>query len=187
MTQQRHGATPIGRLLAVIGIAATVALTGCTGTGTDPNPTSELATVGPDADGAASAAPVPASAPPSASPPAVPRDEEAAVDVSAGTDTTALAVAAVTAFCQPTLTGQEWIGQLYPFLSQSAALAYESVDPGQVPCTAVTGDGRVRDGDEAFTIRILVPTDAGEYSVYVHRPTVDAGWAVEQITPMSGQ
>ncbi|MEF2978114.1 hypothetical protein [Subtercola sp. YIM 133946] len=90
------------------------------------------------------------------------------------------------AFCQPTLDRETWIDGLYPILSQSAAIAYETVNPARVPCTNVTGDARVRDGDGTFTVRVIVPTNAGDYSVYVHRPEVADPWLVEQITPMAG-
>ena len=43
------------------------------------------------------------------------------------------------------------------------------------------------DGDGAFTMRILVPTDVGEYSVYVHRTSESTPWAVEQITPLASE
>ncbi|MDY0914591.1 hypothetical protein [Rathayibacter festucae] len=102
---------------------------------------------------------------------------------------TAVAIAseAVVAFCRPTLSYDTWISELYPFLSQRAAVAYETVDPANVPCTSLTGAATVRDGDGAFTMRILVPTDAGEYSVYVHRTSESTPWAVEQITPLASE
>ncbi|NQX10403.1 hypothetical protein HQQ80_02055 [Microbacteriaceae bacterium VKM Ac-2855] len=114
-------------------------------------------------------------------------DVEPAADPTAGAETTAIALATMDAFCRPTLGYESWIDDLYPFLSQSAAVAYETVDPANVPCTTVTGDAVVRDGDDAFTMRILVPTDAGEYSVYVHRSSEAAAWAVEQITPLTSE
>ncbi|PPF26295.1 MULTISPECIES: hypothetical protein [unclassified Rathayibacter] len=98
-------------------------------------------------------------------------------------DTVAVATNAVATFCRPALDYQTWINELYPVLSQQAAIAYETVDPANVPCTSVTDEARVRDGDGAHTMRVYVPTDAGEYSVYVHRPSETAPWAVDQITP----
>lgn len=98
-------------------------------------------------------------------------------------DTVAVATNAVAAFCRPSLEYESWINELYPVLSQQAAIAYETVDPANVPCTSVTGAARVRDGDGAYTMRIYVPTDAGEYSVYVHRSSETTPWAVDQITP----
>ncbi|NQX18258.1 hypothetical protein [Rathayibacter sp. VKM Ac-2857] len=102
-------------------------------------------------------------------------------------DTVAVATNAVAAFCRPSLDYESWINELYPVLSQQAGIAYETVDPANVPCTSVTGKARVRDGDGAFTVRILVPTDAGEYSVYVHRPAESTRWAVEQITLLASE
>lgn len=114
-------------------------------------------------------------------------DEEPAPVPGVENDALALATAAVTAFCRPTLDYDMWIGELYPFLTQEAAVAYETVDPANVPCTTLTGDARVRDGDGTFTIRVLVPTDAGDYSVYVHRTVETGPWAVEQITPLASE
>ncbi|WP_146076595.1 hypothetical protein [Rathayibacter sp. AY1A7] len=102
-------------------------------------------------------------------------------------DTLAVATSAVTAFCRPSLNYDTWIAELYPFLSQQAAVAYEAVDPANVPCTTLTGAATVRDGDGAYTMRILVPTDAGDYSVYVHRTVETGPWAVEQITPLASE
>lgn len=116
-----------------------------------------------------------------------PQDAEPSADPTVTTDTLQIATDVVTAFCRPALEYETWIAELYPFLSQQAAVAYETVDPVNVPCTALTGTATVRDGDKAFTMRILVPTDAGEYSVYVHRPTESTPWAVEQITPLASE
>jgi hypothetical protein len=99
--------------------------------------------------------------------------------------TVAIATEAVVAFCRPTLGYDTWISELYPFLSQRAAVNYRTVDSANVPCTSLTGAAAVREGDGAFTMRVLVPTDAGEYSVYVHRTTESTPWAVEQITPLA--
>ncbi|PPG79278.1 hypothetical protein C5D04_10075 [Rathayibacter sp. AY1D2] len=118
---------------------------------------------------------------------AAPVDAEPAPAPSVEADTLATATAAVTAFCRPSLDYDTWIAELYPFLSQQAAVAYETVDPANVPCTTVIGAASVRDGDGAFTMRIRVPTDAGEYSVYVHRTVETGPWAVEQITPLASE
>ncbi|MCJ1685329.1 hypothetical protein [Rathayibacter sp. VKM Ac-2928] len=116
-----------------------------------------------------------------------PVDAEPAPALDVEADTLAIATAAVTAFCRPSLDYDTWIAELYPFLSQQAAVAYETVYPANVPCTTLTGAASVRDGDGAFTMRILVPTDAGEYSVYVHRTVETGPWAVEQITPLASE
>lgn len=116
-----------------------------------------------------------------------PHDHDAEVDPSAEADSMALATQAVTLFCRPSLDYNTWIAELYPVLSQAAAVAYETVDPARVPCTSVTGTAQIRDTDGAYTARVLVPTDAGDYSVYVHRPLDTAPWSVEQITPLASE
>ncbi|ROQ52568.1 hypothetical protein EDF36_3728 [Rathayibacter sp. PhB152] len=114
-----------------------------------------------------------------------PVDAEPSPEPSPASRPVAIATEAAVAFCRPTIGYDTWISELYPFLSQRAAVAYETVDPANVPCTSLTGAATVRDGDGAFTMRILVPTDAGVYSVYVHRTTESTPWAVEQITPLA--
>ncbi|MCJ1697884.1 hypothetical protein MT349_19040 [Rathayibacter caricis] len=176
---------------AVLGIASVLALSGCTTASTpvdaaDPNaPASTGTTSAPPVVGApTSTAEVPAADPDDES---VPHDHDVHTDHSAEADTTALATRATSLYCRPGLDYDTWINELYPVLSQQAAVAYETVDPANVPCTSVTGAASVRDGDGAFTMRILVPTDAGEYSVYVHRTVETGPWAVEQITPLASE
>jgi hypothetical protein len=110
-------------------------------------------------------------------------DSEPTPDLDAVAATTAVAFAGMTAFCRPELDAVTWIEGMYPYLSQSAALAYDSVDPANVPCSTLTGDARVRDGDEAHTMRIWVPTDAGDYSVYVSRESLEDSWLINDLVP----
>ncbi|RFA17746.1 hypothetical protein B7R25_16670 [Subtercola boreus] len=113
--------------------------------------------------------------------------EQPSASPAVADEATTIATSVVTAFCRPTLDFQTWINGLYPYLSQTAAVAYETVNPARVPCTAVTGAARVRDGDGTFTVRVIVPTNGGDYSVYVHRTEVTGPWLVEQITPLAGE
>lgn len=145
-----------------------------------------------DASGIPSSMPSPALPGVTSTPPSlqvhVPHDDELPSSSPAGEATeTSVAADVMAAFCRPAMDQESWIDGLYPFLSQTAAVAYETVDPAKVPCTGVTGDARIRDGDGTFTVRVLVPTDAGEYSVYVHRSEVIDPWLVEQITPLAGE
>jgi hypothetical protein len=123
--------------------------------------------------------------PPSVSAP-LHRDQTPASS-SIGPEATTLASKAVNAFCHPNSDRETWIEGLYPFLSQSAAAAYETVNPAKVPCSKVIGEARVRDDDGSFTVRAIVPADGGDYSVYVHRPHLTDQWLVEQITPMASE
>lgn len=115
-----------------------------------------------------------------------PHDEDQGFSQEVFTQASGAALEAVVAFCRPYLSRREWIEGLDRLLSQTAAVAYETVDPAKVPCAAATGNARVLDGDGTFTIRVIVPTNAGDYSVYVHRPEVTDPWLVEQIRPMAG-
>lgn len=175
-TRQRNS-VQLGAVVVVVGLA----LSGCSST--DPEPQSSASSTS-----SASATPsVVASAEGTPDADSVPHDHDAEADPNAEADSTALATRAVTLFCRPSLDYDTWIAELYPVLSQAAAVAYETVDPANVPCTGVTGTAQIRDTDGAYTSRVLVPTDAGDYSVYVHRPLDTDPWAVEQITPVASE
>lgn len=165
----------LGALAAAVGLT----LAGCSSIGSE-GQTSPTAM--PSASPTTSATAIAEEAPGDES---VPHDHDAEVDPNADADSTALATQAVTLFCRPSLDYNTWIAELYPVLSQAAAVAYETVDPANVPCTSVADAARIRDTDGAYTARVLVPTDAGDYSVYVHRSLDTAPWAVEQITPLA--
>ena len=176
---------------AVLGLVSVLALSGCTIAPTpvdaaNPNAPASTGTTPP-----LSAVNTPTSTPETPiggdHDESAPHDHDVPADHSAEADTTTLATRATSLYCRPGLDYDTWINELYPVLSQQAAVAYETVDPANVPCTSLTGAATVRDGDGAFTMRILVPTDAGEYSVYVHRPTESTPWAVEQITPLGSE
>lgn len=184
-TKQRTGA----QLGGVVAEVVAFTMTGCSAPAAAPAPASTSSaptstSQTPSASGLPSDAATDAGAP--AADPA-PVDAEPVPEPGVENDALALAVAAVTAFCRPALDYDTWISELYPFLTQQAAVAYETVDPANVPCTVLTGDARVRDGDGTFTIRVLVPTDAGDYSVYAHRTVETGPWAVEQITPLASE
>jgi hypothetical protein len=168
----------VGRLVA-LGVLASL-LIGCTSqAGERTASTPEIAS---ESQGPSHSAP--ASVSPSAS---VPHDaDQPSASPEVGAEATTIATAVVKAFCRPALDRETWINDLYPFLSQTAAVTYGTVNPARVPCTIVTGGARVRDGDGAFTIRVIVPTDGGDYSVYVHRPEVTDPWLVEQVIPLAG-
>jgi hypothetical protein len=148
-----------------------------------PAPAQDSSALTPSAD------PVPGVAMPSPDPdPSVaPQDSEAKIAVDALIHSSVLARDVMEKFCRPTLDEQTWINDLYPSLTGAGGEAYATVDPANVPCTAVTGEPRLIDGDAAFTMLIGVPTDAGEYRLYVHRAETTDPWLVEQITPQDGQ
>ncbi|NQX29659.1 hypothetical protein HQQ81_20120 [Microbacteriaceae bacterium VKM Ac-2854] len=111
-------------------------------------------------------------------PPSDPHADDAAIAIATG---------AMTAYCRPDLGREAWIRGLYPYISQSAAVGFQTVDPASVPCSAITGSVRVRDGDEAFTMRVWVTTDAGDYSVSVQRRAAAEGWLADDLVPPGRQ
>lgn len=133
--------------------------------------------------------PVPGAAMPSPDPdPSVaPQDSEADVAVDAVIKSSVLARDVMGKFCRPSVDATTWINDLYPHLTGAAGEAYATVDPANIPCTAVTGEPRLIDGDASFTMLIGVPTDGGEYRLYVHRAETTDPWLVEQITPQDGE
>ncbi|SDD02968.1 hypothetical protein SAMN05216418_0107 [Microbacterium enclense] len=178
----RLGTSSRGTAGAVLAIASVLALTSCAATPAPVDAADRGAAVSTEAP-----TPVESATPESDHDESIPHDHDVEVDPNADADVTELATRAVTLFCRPSLAYATWIAELYPVLSQSAAVAYETVDPANVPCTSVTDAARIRDMDGAYTARVLVPTDAGDYSVYVHRPLDTAPWAVEQITPLASE
>lgn len=169
------------RYVAVGLVALTLVASGCSSVVGSSNTALPTAT---------NASPLPTTGPVAATPTAtaeVPHDsEQPSASPEVGAEATTIATSVVTAFCRPALDRQTWINGLYPFLSQTAAVAYGTVNPGRVPCTTLTGDARLRDTDGSYTTRVFVPTDAGEYSVLLNRSDVSDPWLVEQITPYTG-
>jgi hypothetical protein len=159
-----RGARTAAALALLLG--TTVALAGCAPSA---GPAEPAGSVSSDPAGSESPAPI--------------EHAESEPDPAASTDAVAAAVAAVTAYCRPAVAKGEWMSALSPLLTDAAVVAYGTVDPATVPCTSYTGDASVRDGDDAFTFRIYVPTDAGIYEAYVTRPVASAPWLVERMAP----
>lgn len=87
------------------------------------------------------------------------------------------------AFASPDLTYEQWWAGLGPLLSPAAAAVYSSVDPANVPASAVTGAGVVVDESSPYVAWVQVPTDAGTYTVLLSRESETSGWLGERITP----
>lgn len=94
-----------------------------------------------------------------------------------------VATGALTAFARPDLDEQTWWTGLAPYLSPTAALAYQGTDPANVPARALTGAGQLEGESTPYLARARFPTDVGMYTVLVSRDGAGAGWVVEAITP----
>lgn len=171
----RGARTGTAALLSVVTVSF---LSGCVAPNTDttePKPTTSTASP-------ASATPEPSTTTPAATTAPI---EDAAPTTAPDAATAAVeaAVAAVTAYCQPTRTKGEWMAALSPLLSDAGVVAYSTVDPATVPCTTYSGSASIRDGDDAYTFRVNVPTDAGVYEAYVARERASDPWRVERMAP----
>ena len=102
-------------------------------------------------------------------------------DAAAEGEATEVAVAAVAAWARPDLRYEQWWAGLSPFLSWQAQEAFASVDPGNVPASAVTGDARAEPGESPFLSTVVVPTDVGTVQVLLSRQSADEEWLVESI------
>lgn len=164
-----------GGLLVAAAVLTLGALAGCssTGPGEESSPDGDTASPGSTTapTGAATETPI--------------EDAEPEVDASAESDALSAASKAVAAYCRPETANPEWIVSLSPLLTDRGITAYETVDPATVPCTSVTGDASVVDGDGAYTFIVNVPTDAGVYETTTARPDTQSPWLVERMAPPS--
>lgn len=93
----------------------------------------------------------------------------------------------VRTYAQPKLSPDAWAQQMTPLLSQSGAIAYEGQDPTTIPATKVTGAGKVLPGATNVALNVLVPTDAGDYTVALSRSGDSAPWLANEIRPTNGE
>lgn len=112
-----------------------------------------------------------------------------APEASTDAQDTALSAAAkiVRTYAQPDLTTAAWAQQMTPLLSQSGAIAYEGQDPTTIPARKVTGRGKVLTGATDVALTVLVPTDAGDYTVALSRQGDTAPWLADEIRPSGDQ
>lgn len=149
---------------------AIVALTGCV------QPSEEPA-----------ASPVPTETIPSTPLPTPTIGEEHAPPTS--TDAASLDDAATTAttllelFCRPGTEQQAWLEAMYPYLTERAGAAYETVDTRNIPCTTVTGAARLEDGANDFYAVAVIGTDAGDYRIELERADVADPWLAIRLQP----
>ena len=90
---------------------------------------------------------------------------------------------AMTTFAQPSLDHDTWWAALSPLLTQQAQQDYAFVDPVNVPASAVTGPGVLRDDTSAYVATVEVPTDAGTYVLILTRTDATAPWLASRFTP----
>lgn len=87
---------------------------------------------------------------------------------------------ALVAFYDTDQTERDWFKQLHPYLSATARVAYETVDPTRVEPSPLTGDPQVVRFDGGGGITVAVPTEAGNVTVDLVIEDAGQPWTVER-------
>lgn len=96
--------------------------------------------------------------------------------------------AVVARFARPVRgDGRQWWAALEPLLTPRARVDFASVDPRNVPLTAVTGRAHLVDESSAYVAKVMVPTDAGAYLVVLSRTGAGAAWLADDLVPPDRQ
>lgn len=113
--------------------------------------------------------------------------EPVAPPASAGDEAAQVAAKAMEMFARPAVPAATWRAELGPYLTDQARLYFQTADPSPIPATRITGAAQLAPSDLVQFASVIVPTDAGNYTVSLFRPTTAAGWLVSMITDPSGR
>lgn len=94
------------------------------------------------------------------------------------------ATAFMRAFARPDLSREDWYAGIAGFLSADAQEKYTTVDPRNIPATALTGEAVLADDSLVFLAVVEVPTDAGDFAVTLSRSEAGEDWTVERAEPV---
>lgn len=87
-------------------------------------------------------------------------------------------------FARPDVPERRWYTDLLPHLSAEYAGDAQYIDPGKVRVTEIlSGPVLVREKGNPLTVSADFSTDAGPWSVLLHRVGPDDPWLVEAIQP----
>lgn len=102
---------------------------------------------------------------------------------------TAAAVAARTfmqAFARPDLSETAWWARVGPLLTPSGRQAVTGTDPALIPVTTVTGPAKVLPNAEKDARIVTVPTDIGDYTLFLAWDRARSRWLVQTAQPPDG-
>lgn len=197
-------------LLSVASLAAVVATAGCSA---DPPPVvTTTAVVVNTPPAAAPPSPAPAPTGPNATPqgqapgslstttpaptptgkPTVTRSlpsNQISIDGQQVARSTAAAAAARTfmqAFARPDLSETAWWARVGPLLTPSGRQAVYGTDPALIPVTTVTGPAKVLPNAEKDARIVTVPTDIGDYTLFLAWDRASSRWLVQTVQPPDG-
>ncbi|MCP3801169.1 hypothetical protein NLX83_18065 [Allokutzneria sp. A3M-2-11 16] len=80
------------------------------------------------------------------------------------------------------ITAQQWLAALRPHSTEEQMAVLGTVDPANVPATAVTGKPTAGNSTTS-SVEVTVPTDKGAIKLYVIR-VPEQGWRVSYYTPV---
>jgi hypothetical protein len=91
--------------------------------------------------------------------------------------------AGMEAFARPDAAKEDWDAKLAPLMTDDAWEDYSYTDPARVPVSQV---GAVSIGQiytDGRLIDCVAASEAGDYTVTLHRDTQDANWLITGFTP----
>lgn len=96
----------------------------------------------------------------------------------------AVATKVIELFARPDVPERRWFTDLLPYLSDQYAEHAQYIDPANVRVTEVLSDpALIREKDNPLTVTADFSTDAGPWSVLLHRVGQSDPWLVEAIQP----
>ncbi len=103
--------------------------------------------------------------------------------------TTAAAAAAtrfMQAFARPDLSKAAWWARIGPLLTPEGQQAVYGTDPARIPVTTVTGKAVVLPNAEKDARIVTVPTDIGDYTLFLRWAPASSQWLVRTAQPPDG-
>ena len=95
---------------------------------------------------------------------------------------------AMALFGRPTVEEKTWFRDLEPMLAAEYKEDARYIDPAQVPFSTVTdGPAISREAQNPMTVTATFDTDAGPWTMMLHRIGQDDPWLVTSISPVSAQ
>ncbi|MDN5798121.1 MAG: hypothetical protein L0H79_20570 [Intrasporangium sp.] len=163
--------------------AATLTLLTLAGCSAEPEPAQVTAVIAtpPPATFIPEAAPTPDAA----GTPAAPQNQ-ISIDTEQTGRTAAAAAAAITfmrAYAPPKLTKAAWQARVNPLLTDSAREAAQNINLASITAHTVTSSATVLPGADKDARTVTVPTDAGDYTLFLRWDALGGRWLVQTYQP----
>lgn len=90
------------------------------------------------------------------------------------------------AFARPDLSKAAWWARIGPLLTPEGQQAVYGVDPARIPVKTVTGPAKVLPNAEKDARIVTVPTDIGDYTLFLAWDKATSRWLVRTAQPPEG-